>query len=133
MLRDVAVVGRDGKALLYPFGDPAGHVPGIPPRGAERLRGHSRARSQPAVEDHPTVAGDGLRVRRQALELDVPAAFNEPGLALVRLADVDELDLPASQQVGDAVGVELVVGVREDAQDRAFARGAARSAPAAGV
>ena len=133
MFGDVAVVRRDGKASLYPLGDPAGHVPGIPPGRLERLGGHARARPQPAVEDHPAVAGDALGIRRQALELDVPAALDEPGLAFVGLADIDELDLPAGQQVGDAVGIELVLGMREDAQDRAFARGAARSAPAAGV
>jgi hypothetical protein len=85
------------------------------------------------VEHHPAAAGDALGVRGQALELDVPAAVDEPGLAFVGLADVDELDLTAGQQLGDAVGIELVLGVGEDAQERAFARGAARSAPAAGV
>src|SRR3954469_15871345 len=88
MVGDVPVLGCDRKALVVPERQAAAQRPRVPSGGAKRLRGHGRARAQPAGEDDRAVALDRLGLGGEPLELDVARALDAPGLPLVGLADV---------------------------------------------
>ena len=84
----------------------------VPAGAAEGVGGHPRARAEAAVEDDRRVAVDRLRLRGEALELDVARAGDPARLVLVGLAHVDQLDLAALERGADLSGVDVdVVGV----------------------
>src|SRR5665809_151224 len=97
MVRHEAALGNERQPAIDPCPETALHVVGVVSRGPERSRGHCRAGAEPALEDDPVIARDGLRLGGQALERDVPRARDVPGFVLVRLADVDQLGLPAPE------------------------------------
>src|SRR5271157_2447073 len=75
---------------------------------AERLGGHRRARADTAVEDDHAPLLDLLGARGELYELDVAAAGDVAGLALVGFAHVDELQggVP-TEPFGHARGLDV--------------------------
>ena len=81
------------------------------PLAREGLRGERRARADAAVEDHRPVPIDRLGRLAQLGELEVAGTGDAPGVVLVGLAHVDELDRALGVQLGHALGRQLP-GVR---------------------
>ena len=65
------------------------------------------------MEDHRTVTSDRLRLRGEALQLDVAGPGDASGVPLVLLAHVDQLDLAAVEPPLHLLGRELVRSVGE--------------------
>jgi hypothetical protein len=110
VLGDVPAVGHQRQAVVVPERQATLQRPRVPARAAEGLCGERRAGAEAAREDDGTVAIDRLGLRCEPLELDVPRALDAPGLPLVGLPDVDELDLVRAQSLGELFGSDLQVG-----------------------
>jgi hypothetical protein len=67
---------------------------GVEARPPEREGSHRRARSDAALEHDRTVHRQGFGGLGERGQLDVAGARNVTHLTFVRLADVDQLDLP---------------------------------------
>jgi hypothetical protein len=67
----------------------------------EGLGGHRRAAAAAAVEDDRPVAVDRLDLGAQLGQLDEPVAGDPARFVLLGLADVDQLDVAAGEQLSD--------------------------------
>ena len=90
--------GAIGPVLGGPPLHPARHRAGAVARPAEGLRGHERAGADPADEDEGPLAVQRAGALAELRERDVGGAGDVPGLALVGLADVDDLGAAALQR-----------------------------------
>ena len=104
--------GRDHrKPVAVPGEEATGHIVCVESRVLEGLGGHRRTCAATTVEDDRNFAIDLARSGRQLRELDVLALRDPSGCPLVSLANVDQLDLGAREQLGDLRGT--VVRVHE--------------------
>src|SRR4051794_9494863 len=112
VIRDMPALGLERQPAGRPLLEAAVHRVRVPARAAEGVGRHARPGAQPAVEDDRRLARDRVRLRGEALELDVPRAGDPARLVLVGLAHVDELDLATLVRGKDLLGIDVdVLGV----------------------
>src|SRR3712207_1782931 len=92
MIGNAAAVWSERQTVGAPGDQTARHRVRAEPGAAERERGGRRPRADAAVEHHGPLRIERPGLLGEAPERDVPGAGDVAGDALVRLADVDQVD-----------------------------------------
>ena len=87
-----------------PLEHPARHVVGVVASLDECVCCHRRTPTAAAIEDHRQVALDRLCLSRQVRQLDQSRPGDVPGVVLMLLAHVDQLDVTIGDQFSNLFG-----------------------------